>query len=328
MSPTFSDSVFSDIDDGRTSRVPPRGLPASNLPMDNNRLFVPIKKKRPPSPPGSSPDRISDPGSYASGAKNRLVDFDLEPRTMDTSESYSRMQNNIDNLNLVSNTLTSTETGARPKTQTHTSLRNDRKGKKNVSNIKIRDQFSDDKSRDLFMPKVTRDSGLGSSTLTLPIETVDNPSEQQSTNVDEARFSAALSLFDPLTESSSMSGGDLLEGAASPPGQGFVSFKNPAYCESTIKEPLIPVTNPKSVIQFKYDIPATDSKQNGMVVDSNTCDIFGQPQALPNKRRGSSDSNRSSGSSLSKDGSASGMDNSLRHDDKVIINSVSCVCLN
>ncbi|KAL4218738.1 GTPase-activating protein and VPS9 domain-containing protein 1 [Mactra antiquata] len=336
MSPTFSDSVFSDIDDGRTSRGATRGLPVNNLPLDNNRLFVPIRKKRPPSPPGSSPDRVSDPGSYSQGARNRLVDFDLEPRMVpvDSSENFPRMPNNIDNLNLVSNPTPPTETGARPKTQVHTNLRNDRKGRKNMSNMKLRDFTSDSKNREVFMPKTTQeiscDSGIGSSQFTSSIESVGNSTEQQSTNVDEARFSAALSLFDPLATNSDMAGGDLLEGAASPPSQGFNNFKSTAFVDNAMKEPLVPINDTKSDLnQFKFDIRENEREgnnlvvnSNNMVVESNGCDIFGgTSEGLTNKRRGSTDSNQSSGSSLSKDGSASGLDTSAsRQDDKEIIN--------
>jgi hypothetical protein len=327
MSPTFSDSVFSDIDvDSRTARGP-RALPGNSLPMDSNRLFVPIKKKRAPSPPGSSPDRGSDSGGYTSSSsnRNRLVDFDLEPRPMSATESYSRTVNEMENLNLGSNNAGSFDTGARPKTQicTKQSARSDKKNRKNVSNLKLKENFSDIQNG-LYMAEenrpLSKDSGVGSTQYIDSVESGDvKLSEQQNMNVDENRFSAALSLFDPLTQDdNTMASGDLLEGATSPPsGHAFQKFTNSNFQQNSASEPLISVSNENDSSQFKFDLPSSGIKEKGDV--NSACDIYLHSDRQT-KRRGSSDSNKSSGSSLSKDdGDRSSLDNNQqRVDDKVM----------
>lgn len=329
MSPTFSDSVFSDVDmDTRTTRGP-RSLPGSSLPMDSNRLFVPIKKKRAPSPPGSSPDRGSDSGGYASSSsnRNRLVDFDLEPRNSNASENYNRTLSEIDNLNLASNNTIPGDTGARPKTHTGgTSVsRSEKKSRKNVSNLKLKENYCDVQNA-LFLSEDTRpiskDSGVGSQFIE-PVDTGDvKLSEQQNVNVDENRFSAALSLFDPLTQDeNTMASGDLLEGATSPPaGHAFQSFSNSNFQENSVAEPLISIKKEKETSQFKFELPASEVKQNGSV--SESCERYVQSSTQAT-RRGSSDSNRSSGSSLSKEDSASGDRLSLENTSQRVEEKVS-----
>lgn len=317
MSPTFSDSVFSDVDvDNQASRGP-RVLQGTSLPMDLNRLFVPIKKKRAPSPPGSSPDRGSDSGGYASSSsnRNRLVDFDLEPRTTNTTDNI-RTINNLENLTLACNNITSAETGARPKMQTAGNFvsSSDKKNKKNVSNLKLKGN-NGDAQNGLFMSGAERpaskDSGVGPSPFMESVESGDvKLSEQQNMNVDETRFSAALSLFDPLTQdNNSMASGDLLEGTTSPPPEHrFQSFSDPSFQENSSSEPLISIERENDSSQFKFGLATPEVKQNGCVQDSEG--IYVQTDG-ETKRRGSSDSNRSSGSSLSKDESAFGDRSSL-----------------
>lgn len=326
MSPTFSDSVFSDIDvDSRSTRGP-RALPGNSLPMDSNRLFVPIKKKRAPSPPGSSPDRGSDSGGYASSSsnRNRLVDFDLDPRPMSATEPYNRTVSEMENLSLASNNAGSYDTGARPKTQIitkQTSSKSDKKNRKNVSNLKLKENFSDIQNG-LYMAAenrpLSKDSGVGSTQYIDSVESGDvKLSEQQNVNVDETRLSAALSLFDPLTQDdNTMASGDLLEGATSPPGgHAFQNFSNSNFQQNSANEPLISISNDNDSSQFKFDLPASDGKGKDV---SSACDMYLQSDRQT-KRRGSSDSNRSSGSSLSKDdGDRSSLDNNQhRVDEKV-----------
>lgn len=330
MSPTFSDSVFSDIDDGqrnsresRSHRNLPGNVGNSHMPssgsmpippMDSNRLFVPIKKKRAQSPPGSSPDRGSESGTYGStsSTRNRLVDFDLEPRY----EHYSnRPSSEPATLNLATGSGAAVSNdGARPKTAPSVNFAvngNGKKDRKNVSNLKLTGTYSSEFNSDYknFPQDVTRpvsnDSGVSSSRFVESNENV-HLSEQQNTNVDETRFSAALSLFDPLAQDGDMASGDLLEGPGSPSARSppFHGFSNPNYNEEANKE-YSPVPNKPDSSQFTFNAtPVQSIPKNGLPVEDS--EMFLQAEGVAKPRRGSSDSSRSSGSNLSKDGSASG----------------------
>ncbi|XP_052789211.1 GTPase-activating protein and VPS9 domain-containing protein 1-like [Mya arenaria] len=306
MSPTFSDSVFSDIDveSGRNSREPRAisGPAQGNMQfpsIDSNKLFVPIKKKRGQSPSGSSPDRNSETGS----TRNRLVDFDLEPRY----ESYQhRPASDTGILN-----------GARPK-----QIFNDRnRNHKNVvSNFKTKDssyRFNGVNSVNLIPDEIrpiSNDSGVGSTQYidAAPSDDV-RILEQQNTNVDETRFSAALSLFDPLAEGEGLGGGDLLEGPSSPHERSpFQGFSNPNFVEVATNA-ILPNSRGKNKSD-NADLPSRTKEQAQSATLIDTGDVFLQTDGPPKPRRGSTDSNRSSGSSLSKDGSNSGDRASLQNE--------------
>jgi len=296
MSPTFSDSVFSDIDvdNGRVGRDPRSnrpGLPQGSHSLqfsaiDSNKLFVPIKKKRGQSPSGSSPDRNSETGS----TRNRLVDFDLEPR-------YESFPNRPSSDTGVVN-------GARPK-----QINSDRTKKyRNKTHFKVKENsnFSGINSASLTddIRPVSKDSGVGSTNFLDATSDSVRISEQQNTNVNEERFSAALSLFDPLTEGDSLASGDLLEGAGSPPPSSppFQSFRNPNYEDMSSSIPMEPAKDQTTASKCQFEFP---SATGSSVATGNLIDVaeeFMQTENQSKPRRGSTDSNRSSGSSLSKDG--------------------------
>ncbi|KAH3792854.1 hypothetical protein DPMN_146353 [Dreissena polymorpha] len=291
MSPTFSDSVFSDIDDNRLLRDsrPNRGL-RENLPgtsLDSNKLFVPIKKKRGQSPSGSSPDRNSDTSSN----RYRLVDFAPEPK--DSSFSSHPVSD------------TSIMNGTRPKVvpseRKNHKITPYEKFKENTSAAEVNFVIGDEKR------PISNDSGVCSANFTENAMDL-QLSEQQNSNVDEARFSAALSLFDPLADSSNATGEDLLEGPGSPRTNSTIFFSNPnfitnantrtsnAVVEQNAEEK--PKTNDFQLVTPLYDVSQSATSSSTQVF-LNSSVSAGKP------RRASTDSNRSSGSSLSKDGSNS-----------------------
>lgn len=320
MSPTFSDSVFSDFDEGNRNTRELRGQrpttgnaslpPSSNIPippMDSNRLFVPIKKKRAQSPPSSSPDRASESATYGStsSTRNRLVDFDLEPRY----EHYNnRPSSEPASLNIVQTNALHKDTGARPKTTQIVNINSSNKKDSRVRSVtnskeNLNTAFSLSIKDDIR--PMSNDSGISSSQF---LESADDlqMSEQQNTNVDENRFSEALSLFDPLTQDGDMTGGDLLEGAGSPQTRSpFQSFSNPDFDVNKDFDRIAGKQQDSS--QFEFSESAEHSVQkNGVGLEGS--EVFLQADSGTKPRRGSTDSNRSSGSSLSKDGERS-MDN-------------------
>ena len=338
MSPTFSDSVFSDFEEGirnsRESRIqrptagPGSTLSSSNIPippMDSNRLFVPIKKKRAQSPPSSSPDRASESATFGStsSTRNRLVDFDLEPRY----EHYTNRPSS-EPASLASGSSIHKDTGARPKTTQIVNVNGS--GKKcasngTVSNLKLKENYSAAFSINKDIRPISNDSGISSNQFLESSEDV-QISEQQNTNVDETRFSAALSLFDPLSQDGGISGGDLLEGTGSPTTtrSPFQSFSNANYSESLNKEfdPLASKDAASSQFEFSESAPNCVQKN---VIELENNELFLQAETGTKPRRGSTDSNRSSGSSLSKDGERS-MEVSQSVEGKVIKALCHIVC--
>lgn len=341
-SPTLSDSVFSEdlgdgaptlpprpiVDVGDSAPVLPPRIGVVNAPYnyDSNKLFVPIKKRRAPSPPGLDRSRggasnlLATRVSQLANTQHRLVDkYVLDQRPVSAPESYHSSDHS---MTLDTNILITPDAGARPKVSQASNLeflnKNVDKSMNENSNFPVPqiegqgDGEVNEVYREEAMRRVSNDSGVSSAQFLEPIPNDDiRPSEQQASNLDEAHFSAALSLFDPLTADTENST-DLLEGAGSPPPPAFHEVYPPNQSTNP-PEPLICITNGGEAGQFKpvrtseesakfaFDIHSSNkTDQVGVAEDGSA--VYLAAGVTAKKRRGSSDSSHSSSSNLSKEG--------------------------
>ena len=350
-SPTLSDNVFSeDLGDGvppvhprlvgdsgdNAPPLPPRqGVGSAPHGFDSNKLFVPVKKRRAPSPPGLSSDRyrggVNNVSSsripVLSNTQNRLVDkYVLDQRPVSAPVPYGFNHNVDQSVALDNNILITPDSGARPKVSQTANLvflntnYDDKSMNESSDYSESRMQGHDNGSSEInevyreegMRSRVSADSGVSSAQFLDSISNEDlKPSEQQNTNLDETHFSAALSLFDPLTTNSENSG-DLLEGAGSPPPPSFPEVYS-ARPANTVSEPLISITN-SSESQFKPVINGgksthfafelkSSSKTDQIGVAEDGSDVYLGAARSASNRRGSWDSSHSSSSNLSKEGS-------------------------
>ena len=365
-SPTLSDNVFNEDLGEHAPPIPPRpvvdlGDSAPTLPprlgvvsaphnFDSNKLFVPIKsKRRAPSPPGLDRQRVgarellSNRLTQLANTQHRLVDnYVLDQRPLSAPEPVRF--NHDQSVNLNTNILLTPDSGARPKVPESSNLvfldknfneKNNNESSdfgdplvQNQVDVGIDDIYREEGMRS----RVSADSGVDSAQFLEPITNDDlKPSEQQNTNLDEAHFSAALSLFDPLTTNTDTAG-DLLEGAGSPPPPALLqtyssqtsdSGMEPLICVTNGGEPpgqFKPIMNGETSTQFEYDLPAARKPdQIGVMEDGSA--VYLDSSVATNKRRGSSDSSHSSSSNLSKEGigmnKSDALDNTSQNGDKV-----------
>lgn len=348
-SPTLSDNVFGeDLGDGvpnisprpvidlgdSAPPLPPRlGLINTPHNLDSNKLFVPIKKRRAPSPPGLDRSRgganslLINRVTHLANTQQRLVDkYVLDQRPVSAPDSFRFNHSEDQSVNVETNILITADSGARPKVSQSSNLVFLDKNftDKNITessdfteppmqgdgDVAINDVYRLEGMRS----RVSADSGVDSAHLLEP-ETTDDlkPSERQSSNLDEAHLSTALSMFDPLTTNTE-NAGDLLEGAASPPPpvllQSFTSQPSniatePLICVTNGGEPpglFKPINNGEDSTQFEFPLQSS-TKPNQIGVMDNGSAVYLGGGASANKRRGSSDSSHSSSSNLSKEGS-------------------------
>ena len=307
--------------------------------FDSNKLFVPIKRRRAPSPPGLSSDRSRGGAnnisanriSLLSNTQNRLVDkYVLDQRPVSAPVPYRFNHDVEQSVALETNILITPDSGARPKVSHNNNIvflnKNFNDKTRNESsdfsepliqaqgngNAEVSEIFREEGMRS----RVSADSGVSSAQFLDPLPNEDiKPSEQQNTNLDETHFSAALSLFDPLTTNSENSG-DLLEGAGSPPPPSFPEVYS-SHSSTSAPEPLINITDNgeshqfKPVInggepgQFAFDLKS-QSKADQVGVAEDGSAVYLATAVSSNNRRGSSDSSHSSSSNLSKE--ESGLD--------------------
>ena len=323
MSPTFSDNVFSDSEterpvgsriEGDRERRPSSGsrsdryLMGSPVGVGSNRLFVPIKKKRDSSPTGTPNDRYKT-GSSGGYMTNRQTDQWPGLRPMSAPGTYRDVSTDLHNLHTASNLLSSGETGARPKSQNNLNVNS------NKEPLMSKNQFNEDGVRnegddfrvDLFrqQPKgrISADSGVSSAQFLEITESKENVtfSEQQNTNLSEEKFSAALSLFDPLSPSKENADRELLEGTGISHEHAFRSYQgkhNTPHCDGS--DPLVTSVVKQKSNPFLFDTTTpTDTKESEAISAVNQA--FLPTSVANNLRRTSTDSIQSSESGNSKE---------------------------
>ena len=362
-SPTLSDNVFSEDAGDHAPPLPPRpvvdlGDGAPTLPprvvsaphsFDSNKLFVPIKsKRRAPSPPGLDRQRgllSSRLTQLANTQQHRMVDkYVLDQRPLSAPEPVRFMNHVSQSVTIDTNILITPDSGARPKVAESSNIvfldknlneKNNNESSdfqapvaQNQGDVEIDDIYREEGMRS----RVSADSGVDSAQFLESIANEDlKLSEQQNTNLDEIHFSAALSLFDPLTTNADTAG-DLLEGAGSPPPPALLQTHVSQNSDNGM-EPLIsvtnggeppgqfkPIVNGETTTNFEYGLPAAvKPDQIGVMEDGSA--VYLDTSVATNKRRGSSDSSHSSSSNLSKDGigmsKSDALDNNSQNGDKV-----------
>ena len=363
-SPTLSDNVFNEDAGDHAPPLPPRpvvdlGDSAPTLPprvvsaphnFDSNKLFVPIKsKRRAPSPPGLDRQRglLSNRlTQLANTQQHRMVDnYVMDQRPLSAPEPLRFMNHVSQSVNIDTNILITPDSGARPKVSESStmvfldkSLNEKNSNESSDFNISLAQNQGAAGMEDIYREegmrsRVSADSGVDSAQFLEPIASEDlKLSEQQNTNLDGTRFSAELSLFDPLTPSTDTTV-DLLEGAGSPPPPALLQTYPSQTSDSGVMEPLIsvtnsgepatqfkPIVNGETSTNFEFGLPTTvKPEQIGVMEDGSA--VYLDTSVATNKRRGSSDSSHSSSSNLSKDGigtnKSDALDNSSQNGDKV-----------